>query len=331
MRRFLFAACLLAGAAAAQTADTWRATTPEEQRIDAAAFEGLDRDIGERLTDVQSVVVVLRGRLAYEYHRDGDPQALRDTQSVAKSALAALVGAALQREQISSLDQPVLELVPQWRRLNPDPRTRAITLRHLLTMTAGFEVNDASGTARPLAPEAAWARPLRSQPGESFAYDNSGVNLVTAVLEQATGRPLADFAREQLVTPLDMREPSYRGGLQLRTVDMAKLGQLFLQDGIWNGQTLLAPGFAALATSAHNRGGPPVQLPYGLFWWVPSSSTWFASGYGGQFIWVHAPSRVVIAVTSAVSPGSQQRGQAIQLIRGRLFEAARKRLASDAR
>jgi hypothetical protein len=64
---------------------------------------------------------------------------------------------------------------------------------------------------------------------------------------------------------------------------------------------------------------------------VPSSSTWFASGYGGQFIWVHAPSRLVIAVTSAVSPGSQQRGQAIQLIRGRLFEAARKRLASDAR
>jgi CubicO group peptidase (beta-lactamase class C family) len=53
-----------------------------------------------------------------------------------------------------------------------------------------------------------------------------------------------------------------------------------------------------------------VQLPYGLFWWVPSSSTWFASGYGGQFIWVHAPSRVVIAVTSAGSPGSQQRGQA---------------------
>jgi hypothetical protein len=79
MRRFLFAACLLAGAAAAQPADTWRATTAEEQRIDAAAFEGLDRDIGERLTDVQSVVVVLRGRVAYEYHRDGRPQALRDT------------------------------------------------------------------------------------------------------------------------------------------------------------------------------------------------------------------------------------------------------------
>jgi CubicO group peptidase (beta-lactamase class C family) len=327
MRPFVLAFCLLAGAAgAAQPVAPWRASTPEEQRLDASAFEGFDQGIGERLTDIQSVVVVLKGRTAYQYYRDGNPEALRDTQSVAKSALSALLGIALRQGHIGSLDRPVVELVPEWRPLNADPRAQTITLHHLLAMTAGFEVNDAAGTAAAQAPEQAWARPLRSQPGQSFAYDNSIVNLVTAVLEKVTARPLAQYAREQLVQPLGMIEPSYQRGLHLRTVDMAKLGHLFLQDGAWNGHALLAPGFAAQAVRAHSHGGPPVRLPYGQFWWVPSDSTYFASGYAGQFIWVHPPLGLVVAITSTVSAGSQQRGQAMELIRGRLFQAVQKRV-----
>ena len=327
MRAFALALCLLAGAAdAAQTVAPWRDSTAEEQRLDAAAFEGVDEYIGRRSTDIQSVVVVLQGRTAYRYYRDGDPEALRDTQSVAKSALAAMVGVALRQGRIATLDQPVVELVPQWRTLNADPRAQAITLRHLLTMTAGFEVADDAGTAAPLAPGPAWARALRSQPGRSFAYDNSIVGLVAFVLETATARPLHDYARERLVEPMGMAEPSYRRGLHLRTVDMAKLGHLFLQDGVWNGEALLPPAFAAQATTAQNAGGPPVRLPYGLFWWVASDDTYFASGYGGQFIWVHAPLGVVVAVTSSISSASQQRGEALSLIRGRLFQAVRKRV-----
>lgn len=195
-------------------------------------------------------------------------------------------------------------------------------------MTAGFEVNDPTGTAAPLAPAQAWARPLRSAPGESFAYDNSIVNLVTAVVEKASGRRLRDYAREALVQPLGMAEPSYERGLHLRTLDMAKLGHLFLQGGVWNGEPLLPTGFAALATRAQSAGGPPVRLPYGLFWWVASADTWFASGYAGQFIWVHEPLGLVVATTSTVSPGSQQRGQAVQLVRGALFRAVQKRVAA---
>lgn len=332
MRLLLLALCLLAGTAGAeQPAAPWRASTSEEQRLDAIAFEGFDQGIGDRLADIESVVVVLQGRTAYQFYRDGNPEALRDTQSVAKSALAALVGIALRQGHIASLDRPVVELVPEWAPIHADPRAQMITLQHLLAMTAGFAVNDADGTEAPLAPAQAWARPLRAQPGHFFAYDNSIVNLVTAVLEKATGRPLGDYAREQLVKPLGMIEPSYQRGLHLRAVDMAKLGHLFLQDGAWGGAALLPPGFAARATRAHSDGGPPVGLPYGLFWWVPSESTYFASGYAGQFIWVHAPMGLVVAITSTVSAGSQQRGQAMQLIRGRLFQAVQKRVALGAR
>ena len=333
MRSLAFAFWLLVSTAvAAQTAAPWRlSSTPEEQRLDAAAFVDFDRGIAERLADVQSVVVVLSGRVAYQYHRDGNPEALRDMQSVAKTALVALVGIALRQGHIDSLDRQVVDLLPELRPINADPRTQAITLRHLLTMTAGFAVDDATGTAPPLAPAQAWARQFRASPGEVFAYDNSLVNLVTAALEKATGRSIADYAREQLVQPLGMIEPSYQRGLHVRTVDMAKLGHLFLQDGVWSGRSLLPPGFAVLATQAVSSGGPPVQLPYGISWWVPSTSTYFASGYAGQFIWVHAPLQVVVAVTSTVSKESQQRGQAMQLIRGRLFQAVQKRAAPGER
>ena len=314
MRIVLFALGLWAAAAAAQPAPSLRASTPDEQRLDATVFAGLDERIGERLSDVQSVVVVLQGRIAYQYHRDGNAETLRGTQSVAKSALAALVGVALRQGHIASLDQPVVDLMPEWRQHNADARAQTITLRHLLAMTAGFQVDDAAGTAPALAPRQAWARPLRSDPGQAFAYDNSIINLVIAVLEKAAGRPLADYAREELARPMEMADPQYRPGLHLRTVDMAKLGQLFLQDGAWNGQPLIAPGFAAMATRPHSGGGPPVHLPYGLFWWVPSQGTYFASGYGGQFIWVHAPLGLVVAVTSSVSAAGHQRGSALQLI-----------------
>jgi len=321
------AVCLLAAGAHAQHLAPLRSSTPEQQRLDAAAFDGFDQAIGDRLADIQSVVVLLHGRLAYQYHRDRNPDALRDTQSVAKSALAAAVGVALRQGLIASLDAPVVDIMAEWRTLNPDPRAQRITLRHLLAMTAGFDVTDIAGTAAPLPPAQAWARPLRSQPGHSFAYDNSALLLVTAILQKASARPLHEFVGVQLAGPLGISGPSYDRGLHLRTVDMAKLGHLFLEDGVWNGERLLPAGFAAQATRVHSEGGPPVGLPYGLFWWVPSQSTYFASGYGGQFIWVHPPLGVVVAVTSSVSPGSQERGQAMQLIRGRLFQAVQKRAA----
>ncbi|MBK6868628.1 MAG: beta-lactamase family protein [Burkholderiales bacterium] len=327
MRWFvLFCGLLAAAPAFAQVAPPEREATPDERRRDAAAFAGLDQEIREQLADVQSVVVMRQGRVVYRFYRDGNPEALRDTQSVAKSALAMLVGTALRQGHIASLDQPVLQFMPHWQALNPDPRAEAITLRHLLSMTAGFDVDDPSGTAAALEPTPAWSRPLRAPAGQRFAYDNSGPTLVTAILEHVTGQKLPDYARAQLVQPMGLAEPGYTHGgrLSLRTVDMARLGQLMLQQGQWNGQPLLSAEVAAQMMAPQSAGGPPVGLPYGLGWWVPSATTFFASGYGGQFIWVHPPLALVVATTATVSPGSQQRAQATQLVRGRLFQAARR-------
>lgn len=339
-------ACLATGIGYAQSTQptepapmTWRETsTPAEQALDAAAFQGLDAALSTQFTDVQSAVVVLRGRVVYRFYRDGEPEKLRDTQSASKSALSALLGTAIAQGRITSVDQRVVDLVPEWAPLNADPRAATITLRHLLSLTAGFALDSGprtrSGTAAPLPVREAWARPLAADPGQTFAYDNSVTPLLVAVLEKATGMPLADYARQQLVGPTGFAEPSYRGSIvHLRTLDMAKLGQLYLQRGQWDGKPLVPKAFADASAQVQNAGGPPVGLSYGYLWWVvPGKAprpTFMASGYGGQFIWVYPPLDLVVATTSTVSAESGQRGQALQWIRHHAFAAAQRRVASE--
>lgn len=324
----------------APTADmAWReAATPAEQALDAKAFEGLDAALATQLTDVKSAVVVVRGRVVYQFYRDGEPGTLRDMQSVTKSALSVLLGTAIAQGHIASVDQRVLELVPEWAPLNSDPRAATLTLRHLLTQTTGFSLDDIprtrAGTAAALPARDAWARPLASDPGHAFAYDNSVTPLLSAVLEKATGMPLADFARQQLVEPMAMAEPSYqRGSLRLRTLDMAKLGQLYLQRGQWGGKPLVPEAFADASVQAQNAGGRPVGLSYGYLWWVvrgkAARPTFMASGFGGQLIWVYPPLDLVVAATSTVSAESSQRGHAQQLVRKHAFAAAQRRVKFD--
>jgi CubicO group peptidase (beta-lactamase class C family) len=331
-RRMLwFGGSFLGSIAHAQPASDWRISTPAERDLDAEAFKGIAPSIPEKFSDVHSAVVVRGGRMLYEFYRDAAPDLLRDVQSVVKSALCALTGVALGQGHIASLDQPVLALLPEWAPANSDARAQAITVRHLLTMTAGFEVKDPTGTAAPGRPQEAWARPLRSAPGEQFAYDNALIPMLATVLEKATGMTTADYARRHLVEPLGMAEPSFTGGLRLRTVDMARLGHLFLQRGAWSGRSIIPASYVLDATRRQNAGGAPVGLPYGYMWWIPPSSdprpTFLASGFGGQFIWVHPPLDLVIATTATVSMESNRRGHALGLILGPLLAAARQRAA----
>ena len=326
--------CLAAGgwppAAQAQV----RAGTPEERAADAEAFDAVRKRLADRWTDVESSVVVLQGRTLFEFYRDGEPDRLRNVQSVEKSALSALVGVALARGAIAGVDQPVVALVPEWAALNDDPRTRAITVRHLLTMSAGFDVGSATSISGKSLPRQAWARPLAAAPGERFAYDNALLGLLAAIIEHVAGIPLPDYARRELVQPLGLAEPAYGQQLRLRTQDMARLGQLFLQQGRWGERQLLPSDYVAQATRPQNKGGPPVSMPYGYLWWVlPNEAprrTFMASGYAGQMIWVHPPLDLVVATTSALSADSQRRGHALEMLRGGVLEAAQARYRPSA-
>jgi CubicO group peptidase (beta-lactamase class C family) len=322
-RRLVFglgAAVSIGGARATRTQS--REPSQDERIEDAKAFSEVQQRLLRQWTDIQSVVVLVQGRTVYNFYRDGDPDRLRDVQSVVKSALCTLVGVAMQEGLIGDLDRPVISWMPEWQPLNAEPRTRAITVRHLLTMTAGFAVQP---TGR-LEPAQAWGRPVMAAPGDRFLYDNAIVGMIGAIISRASGLPLQEYARRKLVEPLGMLEPTYLPMLNIRTQDMAKLGQLFLQGGQWGEKRLLSADFIADATRPHNSGGPPVGMPYGYLWWsLPGEASrriYMASGYGGQLLWVNPGLETVVAATSVVSDDSQRRGQSIEMLQRGLVSAA---------
>lgn len=307
-------------------------------------FTGLAPHIDQTLADVRSVVVQQQGQTVFDYHRNGHPPAtLHPLESVTKSVLSLLVGIALGQGRLSGLDQTVLSLLPGLADANPDPRAQRLTLRHLLTMTAGFQGRergffDAKERAR-----FAFGRPFETEPGQAFRYDNPAYNLLAAALVAALGQPLRAFAQQQLLQPLGIEsldwwvdeQGLHRGdvGLRLRTADLAKLGALMLQGGQWQGRPLVPAAFVQAAITPASPGGPPVGLAYGLGWWVAPGavgSTYLASGFGGQLLWLHAPLGLAVAITSEVSAASNARGQAVALARGPVMRAVIRRAGSGA-
>lgn len=315
-------ALLAAGAAATPCA-----------RAQGTLLDGLAAKIDADYPDVDSVVVLRHGQPLFEHHRAGDAQRLYDVQSVTKSVLALLVGIALARGAFNGLDQPVLPLLaPDEDGMRNDPTP--VTVRHLLTMTAGFERvprwNRRDGDAlRYLV-----ARRRVATPGSRFEYDNLGYNLLALALEAATQQPADVFAREQLFTPLGIdrfeweRGPNGHAlgfaGLRLRTADMARIGQLLLQQGRWGERAVVPAAFVDDTMTAHSAGGPPVGLAYGYGWWVVPGTARpvvLASGLGGQMIWLSTAPALVIAVTAKPTAEANARGQSLALLRGVLVNA----------
>ncbi len=274
--------------------------------------------LAEKWTDVDSALVLSGGVPTFEFYRDGQPDRARLQFSVGKSVLSALVGRAQADGHLRSIDERVLDIVPEWAKENADERLRSMTIGHLLTMTAGFAVNDPTGTARAEPIPGPWRRPMAAAPGERFAYDNGAFALLAAALERAVKMPLADYARAALAQPLGLAEPDLRSGLAMRTCDMARIGQLYLQEGEWEGRQLLAREYVAASTRAQNAGGRPAMLGYGYMWWIlpgpPGRQPFMASGWGGQTIRVDPARQQVIAITCPASFGSQQRRHWLELM-----------------
>jgi CubicO group peptidase (beta-lactamase class C family) len=309
-----------------------------ERAFDAQVFTGLAEQ-AEALTDLRGLVVLRRGRVAFEYQRSGQARhALQPVESVTKSVLSLLIGIAVDQGRIASLDQPVLALLPQLADANDDPRALRLTVRHLLTMTAGFQPSerrffDAKERAR-----FAMARRFEAEPGMQFRYDNPAADLLAALLQQAVGETPLAFAQRQLFAPLGIEASDWArdeqgrhlgfSGLQLRTRDMARIGQLMLQQGRWAGQSVVSEDFVRAASTRRNGGGSPVGLHYGYLWWVAPSDAprppFVASGYGGQFIWVDPALELVIAASADPTAAGGARQQALDLIRQHIVPAVAK-------
>ena len=169
--------------------------------VDYPAFAQVGKKIETDYRDVESVVVVRRGQVLFE-HSKTSPSSLHDVQSVTKSVLSLAVGAALGRGVFQSLDQPVGELLGVVEKAETASSSPAITLRHLLTMTAGYRVQERFARRTADDPTYLLRREREAAPGSNFAYDNLSANLLAVALEAVTGQSVSSFAEQAVFRPL---------------------------------------------------------------------------------------------------------------------------------
>lgn len=298
------------------------------------------RALEARLADgtykgITSVLVARDGKLIYEtYAGDGAPDRLNDIRSASKSVTALLVGAAIARKAIPGVDARVYDYFPDKRPwAHPDPRKQAITLEDLLTMSSLWECDDdnpfSSGNEErmyvtedwlqfaldlPIKGFAPWmTRPADSPYGRAFSYCTAGAFTLGAVLERATHRPLADFAAEVLEAPLGIHAVKWNtsplgigmggGGTRYRSRDLAKLGELALDEGRWQGRQVIPAAWIRAMLTPHAQAREDAD--YGYLWWrfrFPvrgvEQPVWAMSGNGGNYVFVLPSERLVAVVTS---------------------------------
>lgn len=309
---------------------------PEEVHLSAAQLAGAEQAIraGE-FKDVTSVLIARNGRLAFERYFDAQGvDGLRNTRSATKTVTGMLIGLALDRGLLPGVDAHVLDYFPELQPLqNPDARKSRITIEDFLTMSSLLECDDENQFSRgneermylvenwtrftfdlPIRGFPDWVpRPEASPYGRAWSYCTAGATTLGPLLERATHQSVSDFARATLFAPLAITQVKWQfqptgsamtgGGLNLRSRDLMKLGQLYLDGGTWNGKRVISADWVARSIAPHARAREDTD--YGYLWWLPTyhsagrSFTAFAMfGSGGNKVYVFPAQQLVVVVTT---------------------------------
>ena len=309
------------------------ATSEADLAMDQQLAAALDQEFAsDDYAGLASVIVLADGRTAYERYYDSVATDHHHVWSVTKSIISTLVGIAIGEGKISGIDATLTQLLPDHAE-DMTPGVAGITLEQLLTMTAGLADDLPSS-------DDAVASILSKQafdPGTEFSYANNSAHLVAAILANATGIPLLEYARATLFDPLGIPtrpadQPAFADwndltnstgfgwyvdpqginlgglGISLRAQDMAKIGLLYLDHGAWQGQQVVPADWVTTATTEHVPLEPGVEgfapageVGYGYLWWtsrVDGDAAYSANGSFGQRILV-VPNRSLVVVTQA--------------------------------
>lgn len=331
---------------AAQAPTPWPTATPRAVGLNPAVLDSLDAEIrAGQYGNVDRLLVIRHGKIAYDkaYTHDyaaiyGDSAkvanplnaghltgpynyfapwwhptyrggALHTLQSVTKTVTSVVIGAAILRGDFPSIETPVLQFFDTTQVKNIDDRKRRLQVRHLLTMTGGFDWNenlpytDPNNTASGMEASGDWVtytinRPMAREPGERFNYSSGESELLAHIFHRATGVDIEQYAAEHLFRPLGITEWYWKrtptglidteGGLYLEARDLARVWELWLRGGVWHGTRIVSEEWVRQsvtpAVTVGDAGGPR----YGLKWWLwrnpadPARLLWGGSGFGGQ-------------------------------------------------
>ena len=316
----LFSSC---GGGKAETVDLPRAATPPSVReaVDAV----LAGDEADDSVLFESLMVLKHGKVLYEgWYGDAAPDKPHAMHSVSKSFTATAVGMAVDAGLLKVTDK-LVDFFPDRLPGEVSDNLKAVTVRDLLTMNCGQESSpDFRGSEDWVA--SFLAHPFVHEPGTWYYYNSLGSYMLSAIVQKVTGEKVLDYLTPRLFEPLYIEIPAWEEspqginaggwGLELKTEDMAKFGQLFLQKGVWNGKRLLSEAWVEEASkyqvpsvpagtrpdNAAERGLTPenctFMLGYGYQMWRCPDNAYRADGARGQYIFILPDCDAVIACTA---------------------------------
>lgn len=311
--------CLLlfcSGILHAEEASLPRAT-PESQGVSSAAIENFIAVADREVNSIHSFMLVRHGKVIAEAW--WAPEAADKPHvlwSLSKSFTSTAVGLAVEEGKLS-LDDQVLKFFPEDSPENPSKNLRAMRVRDLLTMNAGHQ--DELNWREEWGEDSNWAKaflahPVPHKPGTHFCYNTPATYMLSAIVQKVTGETVLDYLTPRLFEPLGIEKPKWETspqgisvggyGLYLKTEDIAKFGQLYLQKGEWDGKQLIPAAWIDQATSKQvSNGSNPVsdwEQGYGFQFWRCRHGAFRGDGKYGQFC-VVLPERDVVVVMTAHS------------------------------
>ncbi len=338
--------------------DGWPVASVATSGWNLALLAQMEQALADDLApSTTSVLIVRDGVLVYEkYLGDATRETLHDTRSLTKSVTALLVGAAIERKLLPSAQAKVFDYFGDRQWQHPDPRKRAITVEDLLTMSSQLECNDdnefSAGNEERMYLSADWTqfaldlpirgyapwmqRPEHSPYGRAFSYCTAGSFLLGALLEKATGQPLRAFAGEVLETPLGIKNVQWTvssegvgmggGGTRYRSRDLAKLGQLLVAQGRWQGRQVIPADWIRAMTRVQAQAREDAD--YGYLTWhfrFPvhrvQRDTWAMSGNGGNYVFVVPAERLVVVLTRSAYNTRQMHQQSQRVLTDYVLKA----------
>jgi CubicO group peptidase (beta-lactamase class C family) len=316
LQRFIAAAFILAAVQAAPAADRpLPRSAPEAQGVSSEAIRSYLESADKEINTMHSFMLVRHGHVIAEAwwapESADKPHVL---WSLSKSFTSTAVGLAIEDGKLS-LDDPVLKFFPAEAPADPSDNLKAMRVRDLLTMSGGHDTEPKFTIAVGPSIRDFLAHPIIHKPGTYFRYNTPGSYTLSAIVTKVTGQTVLEYLKPRLFEPLGIDHPEWAAsaegysfggyGLKLRTEDIAKFGQLYLQKGKWNGQQIIPEKWVQAATSkqvdndkAPSGKNPDWRQGYGYQFWRCRHNAFRGDGANGQFCIVLPDEDAVIAITA---------------------------------
>jgi CubicO group peptidase (beta-lactamase class C family) len=342
-----------------QAGDGWPTASAADVGMQTASFVTLMNDLSRQTAhNVHGIVVARNGKLVFEEYFSGEEMDIRGQTvlyvqktfdrntphflaSASKSVTSLLIGIALDKGTLPGVDRTMFSFFPEYANLGT-PQKNSITISHMLTMSSGIPWDEGYpfddprndlvsmvGSQDPIG--FVLAKQLTASPGVQFLYNSGTTNLLGEIVRRKSGQILNNFADQYLFAPLGIASHTWVGcaqkpdvalassGLYITPREMAKIGQVCLQKGVWNGNRIVSENWVNESTLQHiqvpaNQNPMPKLITgYGFQWWLGTfatgnSSVYFAAGLGGQYIFVFPSKDMVVVMT-----GGAYRTQAYEI------------------